>query len=81
MIKNYYIPSPHQVYDALEVCAGSALLSRCLRYGQGLSVGAFDIMDWESYAVPRGIPGNKNPLDLTTAAGMGSLGFCTRKLS
>jgi len=64
-----------EAYDGLEICAGSALLSRCLRFGRGLNIAAFDILDWEGYAIPRGLPCTKNPLDLTTAAGMSFLAF------
>lgn len=43
------------------------MLSRCLRYGRGLRVGAVDINDW-----PQDNSGN-NPLDLATSAGMAFL--------
>ena len=43
------------------------MLSRCLRYGKGLRVGAVDILDWpSSYS-------GSNPLDLSTSAGMALL--------
>lgn len=62
-----------EVWDALEVCSGEALLSRCLRFGSGLRVAAFDIDDWGSFAQQRGLPCHRNPLDMTTSAGMALL--------
>ena len=62
-----------QVWDALEICCGEALLSRCLRFGDGLQVGAFDVLDWEPYAQKRGLPCQTNPLDMATPAGMAFL--------
>lgn len=41
------------------------MLSRCLRYGRGLRIGAVDINDWPS--------GGNNPLDLSSNAGMALL--------
>ena len=61
------------MWDGAEVCCGSAMLSRCLRFGAGLNVAAFDIADWGPYAVRRGLGGLNNPLDMSTAAGMASL--------
>ena len=43
------------------------MLSRCLRYGRGLRIGAVDINDWPN--------GGNNPLDLSTSAGMAFLVF------
>lgn len=62
-----------QTWDALEICCGKALLSRCLRYGSNLQVAAFDIDDWADYAERRGLPGLRNPLDMASNAGMAFL--------
>ena len=55
-----------KVYDGLEICSGTALLSRCLRYGANFNIGAVDLEDWSG-------PSFKNPLDMTTSAGMAFL--------
>lgn len=65
MVHHWYACNARQVWDALEV-AGGALL-RCLRYGAGLSMAAFDIADWDGYCLCRGIPGQRNPLDMAPA--------------
>jgi len=67
------IPCNCQVWDALEVCSGEALLSKCLRFGAGLNVAAFDVLDWEGFATKRGIPCKQNPLDMASTAGMAFL--------
>ncbi|CAL1161504.1 unnamed protein product [Cladocopium goreaui] len=62
-----------QTWDALEICSCKALLSRVLRFGRGIQVAAFDLIDWEGYATTRGLPGCRNPLDMATSAGMALL--------
>ena len=50
----------------MEICSGKALLSRCLRFGADLRIGAVDLEDWSGESW-------KNPLDMTTPAGMASI--------
>ena len=68
------LPLSGQVYDALEIFAGVATLSRCLRLG-GLNVASLDIGLWNEYAQARNLPAMKNPMDLCTPAGMACPGL------
>ena len=64
-----------QAYDALEVFAGVASLSKCLRCS-GLRGGSLEIEFWWEYAQVRRLPKSMgNPMDLLTALGMALLGF------
>ena len=61
-----------QVYDALEIFAGAASLSRCLGVA-GYRVGALELKFWDSF--PEDLPKSiRNPMDLCTPAGMAFLG-------
>ena len=66
-----------QEYDGIEVFAGAAMLSRCLR-NAGMTVGSLEIDFWKDYANARQLPrGIGNPIHLLTSAGMAFLGFIT----
>lgn len=66
--KSYHTNSQETI-DAVEVCSGKGLLTRCLRRA-GYRVAAFDILDWEDYARVRQPSIQTNPLDMLTPAGM-----------
>ena len=64
----------NKVLDAIDVFAGTARLSHCLR-AKGLRTVTLDIKDWPSYVEKKsGGIDCKNPLDLFTSAGFLSLG-------
>ena len=66
-----------QEYDGIEVFAGAAMLSRCLRHA-GLTVGSLELDFWKDYARARQLPQNMgNPMDLLSPSGMAFLGLIT----
>lgn len=64
-----------EVYDFIEVCAGSGRLSRVMGYA-GFQTASFDIVYWDKYVNDifrrRSTSGN-NPLDMLSPAGMAML--------
>lgn len=79
MIKpNFHQVSTLQSYDAIEVFAGVAVLTQCLRE-KGYSTCSLDIKDWMPWRDARigiGKPISKNnPLDLSTTSGFALLNF------
>ena len=75
MVDSLILVAPEE-YQALEIFAGVATLSRCLRLG-GYNVAALEIDFWPEYAQARGLPTKNNPMDLTRPAGMAPPGVDT----
>ena len=63
-------PSPPKVYQAVEVCAGAGLVTRCLRHG-GIPTASLDIDFF--HTLPRIPKSKRNPLDLLEPSGMALL--------
>ena len=66
-----------QVWECVEVFAGKAVLSQCLR-DSGFETAALDICYWDTHVAKRLAAGrpvvcNSNPLDLTSSSGFGPL--------
>ena len=91
---DFLIISLGQVYDAIEVFAGVATLSRCLQYAN-FETAALDVEHWDPWYQQRlnrrlRKTCNGNPLDLLTPAGfalldldlthMFSIGFLNRSI-
>ena len=60
-----------QVWDAAEICCGSGMLTRILRFG-GYETASVDIQMWTSQ-VPPPPPTANNPLDLLQPSGFALL--------
>lgn len=69
----FYIWSmPLKVFDGVEVCSGTGILSRVLRNG-GYRICNLDIIDWEDYFKYHRPQTVGNPLDLLSPGGMALL--------
>ena len=66
MVKGFHATAPAQKYDFVEIFAGEAWVSRCMK-ASGFSVAALDI----NYGSPR--PGKQDAFDLLSDAGFSSL--------
>ena len=63
---------PLKVFDGVEVCSGTGILSRVLRDG-GYRICNLDIIDWDDYFKLHRPQTDGNPLDLLSAGGMALL--------
>ena len=75
----------NQVYDAIDVFAGKAVLSSVLR-SAGYATATLDVLHWSAHLERRMSMGKpvtckQNPLDLRTAPGFARLGRSLRELS
>ena len=59
-----------EAFEALELCAGSGIVTRCLRRA-GVHTVALDIAYWDAYSRPT--KATTNPLDLLQDSGMATL--------